>query len=522
MAKRALISVYNKDGIVEFAQSLVELGWEIVSTGGTAKVLQENGITIIPIEKVTGNPEAFSGRMKTISFQIESAILFNRSNPEHVRQAKELGITPIDLVVCNLYPFGEVIKKQDCSLQEAIENIDIGGPTMIRGAGKNLIVVACDPKDYPMILKELEETGDVCQKTREMLAAKVFWMTADYDSKIDVYLSEKLAGDMVIRMMFGGGEKLRYGENPHQKACFYLDPDSNDPLAIHKFEKLQGKELSFNNFLDIDAVLFAISHFGGEKPVCAIVKHGNPCGLAIRETAFEAYRAAWYDGDPLAAFGGVMAINRIVDESLAREMLAENKFFEILLAPEVTIEALELFQTKKSLRILVNPSLEKPVLPTGFDFKKVRGGILIQDMDTHEVIAEDLLIATQCPPAMEQINDLLFAWKLAKVSKSNTIVIAKDLTLIASGVGQKDRKKCCELCVSMAGERIKGAVAASDGFCPFPDAPKVLIDAGILAIIQPGGSIRDQETIDLCNERGIPMVFTSKDPKNNMIRGFRH
>ncbi len=524
--KRALISVWNKTGIDKFARDLVKLGWEIVSSGGTAKVLRQAGIPVIPINRVTGNPEAFDGRMKTISFAVESALLFDRNNSKHVRQAKKLGIVPIDLVVCNLYPFEEVIAKKGCTLKEAIENIDIGGPTMIRAAAKNFaggVTVVIDPKDYSMVLEHLKE-GEVPSEVRRELAIKVFTRMAGYDGAIDEYLAKEIRKEPAMRIHLTKGKKLRYGENPHQKGWFYEVPAwaKGDSLAIQKFKQIQGKQLSFNNILDIHGALCAISHYGGKYPVCVVIKHSNPCGLAIRDNTLDAYMEAWYLGDPLAAFGSIIAVNRPVNYDLAWQMLADRKFFEVLLAPSVEVDALELFQTKKNLRVLINPALKTPYLHKGLDFKKVRGGMLVQEIDTHEVKARDLKIVTKVKPTKKQIDELLFAWKITKISKSNAVVITKDHTLISSGVGQQDRKRCCELCVVKAGPRAKGAVASSDAFFPFPDGTEVLIDAVIGAIIQPGGSIRDKKSIELCDKRGIAMVFTSKDPKKNMIRCFRH
>ncbi len=514
--KRALISVWDKTGVVEFAKELAGLGVEIISTGGTAKILREAGIKIISIEKVTGNPEAFNGRMKTISFQIESAILFNREKPEDMKEAKELGIKPIDMVVNNLYPFEETIAKPGVSVEEAIEKIDIGGPTMIRAAAKNFknVVVVIDPKDYPRVIQDLNDFGNVPLDTKMYLAAKVFQRMADYDSAIDKFMAEKFLNERVLLLSFRRGKTLRYGENPHQKGEFYPDENTIDSLAISNFKQLQGKGLSFNNYLDIDGALCTISQLGGQKPACVVIKHTNPCGAAINSTSiYKAYEKAW-QGDPLAAFGSIIAVNRIIYKSMAQKML-DGRFFEVLLAPEVDERALEIFSKKSNLRILVNPALKNPKLSTQMDIKRVRGGILKQDADTYEVTKKDLKVVTNVEPTPSQIRDLLFAWKVCKASKSNTIVLAKDEMLVSSGVGQQDRKRCCELCVSKAGARAEGAVAASDAFFPFPDGPEVLVKAGVTAIIQPGGSLRDQLTTDFCNKHKIPMVFCG-------VRCFRH
>lgn len=517
MKKRALISVTDKTGIVELAKELTGLGWEIISTGGTAKVLRKAGIKIIPIEKVTGNPEAFGGRMKTISFQIESAILFDRKNPKHVQQAKELDIKPIDMVVCNLYPFEKTVANPGVSGDEVIENIDIGGPTMIRAAAKNFksVVVVIDPKDYPRIIRDLKDFGSLIpMDTRMYLAAKVFKRMADYEAAIDKFMAERFLNERVLRLSFRKGKELRYGENPHQKGKFYSDENLTDPLAISNFKQLQGKALSFNNYLDIDAALYTISQIDRKNPTCVVIKHTNPCGAAIHPTSlYKAYEKAW-QGDPLAAFGSIIAVNRIIYKSMAQKML-DGRFFEVLLAPEVDKRALEVFSKKPNLRILVNPTLENLKVSQQYDLKRVRGGILKQDADTYEVTKKDLKVVTKSKPTERQIQDLLFAWKVCKSTKSNTIVIAKDGMLLGSGAGQQSRVKCCKLAVSNAAARAKGAVAASDAFFPFSDGPEVLIKAGVKAIIQPGGSRNDQLTIDFCNKHKIVMVFCG-------VRCFRH
>jgi len=512
--KRALISVWDKTGVVEFAKELVGFGVEIISTGKTAKALREARIKTIPIQEVTGNPEAFDGRMKTISFKVGAGILYNREKPEDVKEAKELGIKPIDMVVNNLYPFEETIAKPGVSVEEALENIDIGGPTMIRAAAKNLIVVVIDPKDYPKIIQDLKDFGQVPLDRRTYLAAKVFKRMANYDSAIDKFMAEKFLNERVLRLSFRGGKILRYGENPHQKGEFYPDERITNPLAISNFKQLQGKALSFNNYLDIDGALYAISQLGGVSPACVVIKHTNPCGAAINSISiWKAYEKAW-QGDPLAAFGSIIAVNRIIYKGMAQKML-DGRFFEVLLAPEVDEKALEVFSQKPNLRILVNPALKNPKPSTQMDIKRVRGGILKQDADTYEVTEKDLKVVTETEPTEDQIQDLLFAWKVCKASKSNTIVLAKDKMLVGSGVGQQSRVKCCKLAVSNARHRTRDAVAASDAFFPFPDGPEVLIKAGVKAIIQPGGSLKDQLTIDFCNKHKITMVFCG-------VRCFRH
>lgn len=489
MKKYALISVYDKKGIIELAKNLTKKGIEIISTGGSAKHLIKNGIKIVPIEAITKSPESFDGRVKTLSFQISSGILFDRDNKEHNKQATDLKTPSIDFVICNFYPFAE---------KPGIEMIDIGGPTMVRSAAKNYkyVTVVVDPEDYEKI-----SDGKTTEDERKKLASKAFSYVTNYDNLISNY--------------FQDGRKMRYGENPHQKAEFFKDSTSNDPLGLGNFIVLQGKETSYNNYLDLDAGVQAISLIGKEKSACVILKHTNPCGAAVADTIEDAFHKAWFEGDPLAAFGGVIIFNRPVTEKLASNMIADKKFFEIIAAPDFTKEALEIFSQKPKLQLLKNAHLEKPTLSPYQEIKKIRGGFLIQDTDSYEISKKDLRIVTKKKPTKEQIDDLLFAWAISQVSKSNCVVAVKNGVLVASGVGQQDRKRCCELCVSKAIKPLTGAVAGTDGFFPFRDGPDILIKAGIKAIIQPGGSIRDQETIDACDEAGVAMIMTG-------VRAFKH
>lgn len=489
MAKKyALISVFDKTGIIEFAGFLIKQNYEIISTGGTAKALKDNKIPITDIEKITGNPESFDGRMKTISFPLESGILFDRSNKSHVLQAKKLNVKPIDMVVCNFYAFEK---------NPGIEMIDIGGPTMVRAAAKNYahVTVITDPADYSLF-----KSGDVTLETRKKLAIKAFKKTAAYDSLIYQYLSPNT-------------QMLRYGENPHQEGYWYKT-ESDDPLALQNFLKLQGKELSFNNLLDCEAAINTLSYIEADKPGCVIIKHNNPCGAALGSNPKDSFQKAW-DGDSLAAFGGIICVNWEVTESLAKLMLSQKRFFEVLLAPAVAQKALKIFGQKPNLRVLVNPELKNPKLTKELDYKKIRGGFLVQNPDSDKLDPKCLKNVTKKKISKKDFGDLLFAWSICRASKSNTIVLVKDNQLIGSGVGQQDRKRCCELAVGKAGKRAKGCVAASDAFFPFSDGPQILIKSGVRAIIQPGGSIRDSDTINLCNKTGIPMVFTA-------VRCFRH
>ncbi len=526
MKKHALISVFNKKGIVDFARGLEKLGWGIVSTGGTYETLDKAGIGVVPIKKLTGNPEILDGRVKTISYKVAAGLLFDRERPDHVRQIKQLKIKPLDLVVCNLYPFGETVSRKH-SLKEALEMIDIGGVTLLRAAAKNynFVIALTDPKDYTGVLKELDKWGEVSTEMRRELASKVFWKVSEYDNVIDEYLAKELLENNVLKLSFCKGNKLRYGENPHLLGSFYKEV-TKDPLALQNFEPLQGKELSFNNILDVSAAVDALSEIAQKEPACVVIKHNSPAGAAIAKTVERAYEGAWYGGDPLAAFGGVVAVNREVDKKLAANMLSKRggkKFFEVLAAPKLTLGAMGIFSKRKNLIVLKNKGLEKPKARRGSDYKFLRGGVLRQDFDSKQIKESDLKIVTKERPTKKQIKDLLFAWSIVKLSKSNAIVIAKNQTLISSGVGQQDRKEACRIAVFKATDKARGknkktpigTVAASDAFFPFADGPEILIKVGVGAVIQPGGSIRDQETIDLCDRHGVSMVFTS-------VRSFKH
>ncbi len=518
----ALLSVFDKTGIIDLAKYFVKKKISIISTGGTAKLLKENKIPFIPIQDITKNPESFDGRMKTISFQVGSGILFDRTNKAHQKEAEVLEIPHIDFVVCNFYDFWK---------KPGIEMIDVGGPTMVRAAAKNFenVTVIVDPTDYAAVIKN----GEADKEFRKYLAAKAFSYVAEYDGLIANYFqsllpvipsapsrSEKYPWgerseprDLFISLQ--NGQQLRYGENPHQQGMFFKDKSAGDTLGLGEFVTLQGKPTSYSNYLDLDGGLHTLSLIGDTKPACVILKHTNPCGAAVADTIEEAYQKAWFEGDPLAAFGGVLFMNRPVTKSLAETMIADKKFFEILAAPSFTKGALEVFSKKPKLQLLQNPALSDPFIKAFKEVKTVRGGYLMQDTDTAQVLKKQLHVVTKKKPTAKQIDDLLFAWKLSQVSKSNCVIAAKSGVMLASGVGQQDRKRCCELCVTKALKPLIGAVAATDGFFPFRDGPDVLIQAGITAIIQPGGSIRDQETIDACNEAGIAMVFTH-------LRAFKH
>ncbi len=505
--KYALISVFDKTGLVELAKNFKKRDVAIIATGATASHLEQNKIKVIPIEKITKMPESFDGRVKTISFQIAGGILFERGNRLHQKQAQEQHVPSINFVVCNFYPFWK---------NPGIDLIDVGGPTMVRAAAKNYknVTVLVSPADYESVSKEIADNGNTSAQRRKMLASKAFSYVADYDVIIAKYFQNETNGEDLL-ISHKNGKKLRYGENAHQRGMFFKSSETEDNLGLGKFSVLQGKEISFNNYLDLDACVQAISLIGTKKPACVILKHTNPCGAAVATTIEEAFRKTWYDGDPLAAFGGVIVMNRQVTKKLAEEMLADKKFFEIVAAPGFSKDARKVFSRKPKLQLLENKILQKPYLTSYKDIRKVRGGFLVQDADTYVLKKNRFSFVTKKKPTPKQIDDLLFAWKICQVSKSNSVVAVKNNVLLASGVGQQDRKRCCELCVNKAIHPLTGAVAATDGFFPFRDGPDVLIKAGIKAIIQPGGSIRDQETIDACNEANVSMVFTG-------VRAFKH
>ncbi len=503
----ALISVYDKTAILELAKTFVKKGIKIISTGGTAKHLVKHGIKIIPIEEITNSPESFDGRVKTISFQIASGLLFDRFNKNHVKQSENLETPNIDFVVCNFYNFAD---------NPGIEMIDIGGPTMVRAAAKNFksVTVLVHPNDYDVVRKEILSNTQTTDLTRKNLAAKAFSYVASYDSQIANHFQKEIQGpDQFIGLQ--NGKHLRYGENPHQEAAFYKDNLQDDSLGLGNYEIIQGKETSFNNYLDLDAGLQAISLIGQDKPACVILKHTNPCGAAVAHTIEDTFQKAWFEGDPLAAFGGVILFNRVVTKSLAKQMVQDKKFFEIIASPGFEKEALVVFSKRPKLQLLVNKSLLKPFISKYKEVKKIRGGYLVQDVDAYELTKKDFKCVTKKKPSAKQIEDLILAWRISQVSKSNCVVAVRDGVLVASGVGQQDRKRCCELCVRKAVKPLTGAVAATDGFFPFRDGPDILIKAGIKAIIQPGGSIRDQDTIDACNESEVTMIMTG-------VRAFKH
>ncbi len=509
--KRALISVYDKEGIVYFAKELSRLGWEIISTGGTYKVLKENGINVIDISEVTQFPEILDGRVKTLHPNIHGGILYKRDNIEHVDKLKELNIGSIDMVVNNLYPFEETVKREGVSHEEIIENIDIGGPSMIRAAAKNYeyVTVIVDPNDYERILDEIQQNGETSLETRRYLAMKVFQQTAYYDSLIANYFNkmESVEFPDILTLAFKDKQQLRYGENPHQKAAFYKEIDNLEGTVAGAV-KLHGKDLSFNNINDSNGALEILKEF--DEPTVVAVKHANPCGIGSGENLLEAYKKA-YECDTISIFGGILAANRKIDEEVAK--LINEIFIEVVMAPSYTKKALAILTSKKNIRVLEVPQIEKKDY-TSYDVKKVLGGILLQERDT-KLLGEELKVVTNREPTDKEMEDLLFGWKAVKGVKSNGVLLVKDKATIGIGLGEVNRVWAVENAIERAGDKAKGAVLASDGFFPFKDSVEALAKAGVTAIIQPGGSIRDEESIEEANKHDIAMVFTG-------IRHFKH
>ncbi len=514
IVRRALISVSDKRNLIPFAEGLKLLDIEVLSTGGTCRQLREAGIDAIEVADKTGFPEIMGGRVKTLHPVIHGGLLGRRGIDDAVMD--EHGIEPIDLLVVNLYPFEETISKPDATLEDAIENIDIGGPAMIRAASKNheSVAVVVDPDDYDDILETLQGDG-LGVEDRRRLAAKAYAHTASYDTAITGYLSAALGDDAVgERFLYAGRqiERLRYGENPHQTAAFYRD---QQPLAgsLAGAQQLQGKELSYNNIADSDAALECVKQF--MVPACVIVKHANPCGVAIDSSIEDAYKRA-FSTDPTSAFGGIIAFNRELDGATA-DAIIEKQFVEVIIAPSISDDARESLQAKKNVRVLQTGDWDDADR-SGFDLKKVTGGLLIQSTDTGTVSASDLIVVTDKQPDEQQIQDMLFAWKVAKYVKSNAIVFCKDGMTVGVGAGQMSRvysTKIAAIKASDEGLSVADAVVASDAFFPFRDGIDNAAEHGIAAIIQPGGSMRDEEVIAAANEHGLAMVFTG-------MRHFRH
>jgi phosphoribosylaminoimidazolecarboxamide formyltransferase/IMP cyclohydrolase len=512
--RRALVSVSDKRGLIPFVSGLSELGVEILSTGGTCKALREAGLEVIEVSEKTGFPEIMDGRVKTLHPVIHGGLLGRRGTDEAVMT--EHGIEPIDLLVVNLYPFEQTIAREDATIDEAIENIDIGGPAMIRAASKNHdgVAVIVEPGDYESVLEDLKN-DKLSLDSRRRLAAKAYAHTASYDTAITKYLSNSLGDDALgQRFVYSGSlsERMRYGENPHQNAAFYVDQQAPaGSLAAAK--QLQGKALSYNNIADSDAALECVKQF--ENPACVIVKHANPCGVAVADTIIDAYDRA-FKTDPTSAFGGIIAFNRPLDIKTA-EAIVERQFVEVIVAPSIDADALDVIAAKKNLRVLETG--EWPAAAhIGFDFKKVSGGLLVQNTDLGVISERDLKVVTDLAPTPQQIQDMLFAWTVVKYVKSNAIIFCKDNMTIGVGAGQMSRVYSTRIAAIKAadeGLEIQGSVMASDAFFPFRDGIDAAAETGISAIIQPGGSMRDDEVIQAANEHGLAMVFTG-------MRHFRH
>jgi len=510
---RAIISVSDKTGVADFATGLSQLGYEIFSTGGTKKALAEAGVAVKSITELTGFPEILDGRVKTLHPAVHGGILARRDQAAHMTQLAENNIGTIDLIAVNLYPFVQTVARAGVTLGEALENIDIGGPTLIRASAKNFpgVIVVVDPSDYQPLLAKLKQ-GDVSFAERKKLALKAFAHTAVYDTAIAQYLRQGEPGfpdEMTIALEKRSG--LRYGENPHQQAALYADMGAGEKAGIVGANQLWGKELSYNNIIDADAAWGVVSDFAA--PTVAIIKHTNPCGLASHDDLAEAYKRALV-GDPLAAFGGIVAANRTIDVPAASEIV--KTFYEIVMAPDYEPAALEILKSKKNLRVLaVALPRDYGRQPEGYlDFRRVKGGFLVQTADSLPENSVVLKTVTSREPTAAEVKDLLFAWRAVKHVKSNAIVVAKDLTLLGMGAGQPSRVVSAQLALERAGEAA-GSVMASDAMFPFPDSVELAAQGGVTAIIQPGGSIRDEESIKAANASNIAMVFTG-------TRHFKH
>jgi phosphoribosylaminoimidazolecarboxamide formyltransferase/IMP cyclohydrolase len=548
---RALLSVNDKTGLIDLARVLAGLQVELISTGGTRKALSEAGLPVLDISDVTGFPEILDGRVKTLHPRVHGGILATRDNPQHQATLEKQGIDLIDLVVCNLYPFETTLARPGSSHEDIIENIDIGGPSMVRSAAKNYhdVAIVTDPSQYPAVIEELRvNNGALSLQTREGLAAAAFARTAAYDSAISTYFASRVASlpssqlqsrerqrpesvaaelfPKVLDLTFEKRLPLRYGENPHQQAAFYVEPTTHDsPLTTHASvstaETLHGKELSFNNILDLDSALNLVREF--TEPAAVVIKHNNPCGAAVAPTLEEAFRKA-YEGDPLSAYGGVLGFNREVDEATARQITEPNRFVECIIAPGYSEAAIHLLTTrptwKKSVRLLRTGSPSSEIQNAksetrNLDYRRVDGGLLVQTRDIGSNDFADLKIVTKRQPTAAEMHDLRFAWLVCKHVKSNAIALVKDRMVVGVGAGQMSRVDSVHLAIRKAGDRSRGSVLASDAFFPFRDNIDEAAKAGVVAIIQPGGSMRDSDSIQACDEHGLGMVFTG-------IRHFRH
>lgn len=512
MKKRALVSVSDKTGLLDFVKGLVDCGYEIISTGGTYRALKEGGVSCLGIEEVTHFPEILDGRVKTLHPMVHGGLLAVRDLESHQKQLKDNAIETIDLVCVNLYPFKQTISKEGFTHAEAIENIDIGGPSMLRSAAKNhrYVTVVCDVKDYDTVLSEIKENGDTTLETRQKLAAKVYRTTAAYDAMIAQYMTDYVQEENPesLTMTFDLKQTLRYGENPHQKAGFYAEMFTT-PYSLCSATQLHGKELSYNNIQDANATLEMLRDFEGKSAVVA-VKHMNPCGIGTADNLYQAWRKA-YEADMTSIFGGIVAFNEEVDEKIANEL--SQMFLEIILAPSFSEKAFEILSRKKNIRLMTFK--KEAQKEAARKFVSVSGGILVQDTDTTITTKEDCNVVTDKAPNESEMEDLLFGFKVVKHVKSNAIVIVKDGQTLGVGAGQMNRVGAAKIALEQAKDKAKGAVLASDAFFPMDDTVKLAASYGITSIIQPGGSIKDQDSINACNENNISMVFTG-------VRHFKH
>jgi phosphoribosylaminoimidazolecarboxamide formyltransferase/IMP cyclohydrolase len=520
--RRALLSVSDKTGLLDLARALAEFGVELISTGGTRQALADAGLPVRDIADVTGFPEILDGRVKTLHPRVHGGILAVRDNPQHQATLQQQGIAPIDLVVCNLYPFEATVARAGSSPEEVIENIDIGGPTLVRAAAKNYrdVAVVTDPAQYAAILEELRQhNGALTLATRERLAAAAFARIAAYDGAISAYFHRHRAPDdwpAALDLHWDRRLVLRYGENPHQKAAFYVEPGARH-ACVATAEVLHGKELSYNNILDLDSALNLVREFA--EPAAVVIKHNNPCGAAVGATLEEAFRKA-YEGDPLSAYGGILAFNRELDEATARQITEPNRFVECIIAPGYSEAAFQLLTTrpswKKSVRLLRTGPLEADgARAQSLDYRRVDGGLLVQTRDVGGDDFAQRRVVTRRPPTDAELADLRFAWMVCKHVKSNAIVLARGGMVVGVGAGQMSRVDAVHLAVRKAGERSRGAVLASDAFFPFRDNIDEAAKAGVTAVVQPGGSMRDADSIAACDEHGLAMVLTG-------VRHFRH
>ena len=522
--RRALLSVSNKTGLVELARELAHFGVELISTGGTRAALAQAGLAVRDISEVTGFPEMLDGRVKTLHPIVYAGVLARRDVPEHLQTLERHQIQPIDLVVCNLYPFEKVLATPGSTDETIIENIDVGGPTMVRAAAKNFAAVAVvtSPEQYPAVIEELHaNAGALGLETRRKLAQAAFERTASYDAAIAGYFeSHNPEGPLEdlpdpLNLVFEQKSRLRYGENPHQRAAFYVEPNVTH-ACVSSAEALHGKELSYNNLLDLDSALNLVREF--EQPAAVVVKHNNPCGAAVGATLEEAFRKA-YEGDPLSAFGGILGFNRPVDEVTAMQITEPNRFVECIIAPDFEPAAFHVLTTrptwKRSVRLLRTGPLERSAPASALEYRRIDGGLLVQTRDRGADDPAAWKVITKRPPTEAERADLLFAWRVCKHVKSNAIVLAKGGMVVGVGAGQMSRVDSVQIAVRKAGERVGGSVLASDAFFPFRDNVDAAAAAGVTAVVQPGGSQRDAESIAGCDEHGLAMLFTG-------VRHFRH